>query len=58
MTSLATNTSAIMAITNDELDAVNGGIVPIILALAVAATYVEFKFIDGVFKGVARRASN
>ena len=32
-----------------ELDAVDGGLLPLFLAAAVAATYVEFSFIDGLF---------
>ena len=40
----------------EEIEQVDGGIVPLALAAAVAVTAVEFSFIAGVFDGIAARA--
>lgn len=42
------------ALSDNEINFVNGGLAPIILAPIV--TYVYFKFINGVFEGVEHRA--
>ena len=40
----------------DELDQVDGGIIPLVLAGAVLATTVKFSFIRGVFAGIREKA--
>jgi hypothetical protein len=40
----------------DEIEHVNGAIVPLVLAGAVLATTVEFSFVLGVFRGIRDKA--
>lgn len=37
---------------DEEIDEVEGGIVPIVLAAAVACTYMQVKFIQGLTDGI------
>jgi hypothetical protein len=41
----------------DEIEQVNGAIVPLVLAGAVLATTVQFSFIRGVFAGIREKAA-
>lgn len=45
----------IQELSMDEIENVNGGIVPLALAAAVAATTVQFSFIRGVFDGIREK---
>lgn len=39
----------------NEMDEVNGGIVPIVVIAAAAATGVEFAFVIGIFAGIREK---
>ena len=39
----------------DEIDSVNGGLIPLALAAAVLCTSVEFSFVVGIFHGSRNR---
>lgn len=46
----------IQGLSLEEVQQVNGGIIPLALAGAVLLTTVEFSFIAGVFDGIAQSA--
>lgn len=47
----------IQEISEEQINEVDGGIVPIVLAAAVLATTVEFSFVVGVFHGIHNKYS-
>jgi lactobin A/cerein 7B family class IIb bacteriocin len=48
--------AGIQELSFDEVDDVNGGLVPIILLAAAVATTAQFGFILGVFSGIGKKA--
>lgn len=52
MDSYAAGEKNIVALSDEEISSVDGGVVPIFLAAAVLATTVEFSFVAGVFDGI------